>query len=213
MSCAPSREEMRARLIDVCSRTGGHIGAGLGVVELTVALHAVFDTPARPDRVGRRPPGLSAQAAHRPQRADGDAAPGGRPLRLPQAHRERVRHLRRRPRRHGDLGRLRHGRRRATSTARDFKVVAILGDGALTCGLAYEGLNNAGASERDIIVVLNDNEMSIAPNVGAMSKYLTSIQRNPLYNRVRSAIGSSCRRRARTARRRRARSSGSGRRA
>ncbi len=71
-----------------------------------------------------------------------------------------------------------------------FKVVSILGDGALTCGLAYEGLNNAGASERDFIVILNDNEMSIAPNVGAMSKYLTSIQRNPLYNRVRSAIGS-----------------------
>src|SRR5213595_4058692 len=71
----------------------------------------------------------------------------------------------------------------------DFKVVSILGDGALTCGLAYEGLNNAGASERDFVVVLNDNEMSIAPNVGAMSKYLTSIQRNSLYNRVRSAIG------------------------
>ena len=71
-----------------------------------------------------------------------------------------------------------------------YKVVSILGDGALTCGLAYEGLNNAGASERDFIVILNDNEMSIAPNVGAISKYLTSIQRNPLYNRVRSAIGS-----------------------
>ena len=70
-----------------------------------------------------------------------------------------------------------------------FKVVAVLGDGALTCGLAYEGLNNAGAADRDIIVVLNDNEMSIAPNVGAMSKYLNSIQRNPLYNRLRSKIG------------------------
>jgi 1-deoxy-D-xylulose-5-phosphate synthase len=71
----------------------------------------------------------------------------------------------------------------------DFKVVSILGDGALTCGLAYEGLNNAGASDRDFIVILNDNEMSIAPNVGAMHKYLTSIQRNPLYNRVRSKLG------------------------
>ncbi|MEP6992165.1 MAG: 1-deoxy-D-xylulose-5-phosphate synthase, partial [bacterium] len=69
------------------------------------------------------------------------------------------------------------------------KVVAILGDGALTCGLAYEGLNNAGHSDRDFIVVLNDNEMSIAPNVGAMHKYLTSIQRNPLYNRLRSRLG------------------------
>jgi 1-deoxy-D-xylulose-5-phosphate synthase len=70
-----------------------------------------------------------------------------------------------------------------------FKVAAVIGDGALSCGLAYEGLNNAGHSERDIVVVLNDNEMSIAPNVGAMHKYLTSIQRNPLYNRVRSKIG------------------------
>jgi 1-deoxy-D-xylulose-5-phosphate synthase len=69
------------------------------------------------------------------------------------------------------------------------KVVAILGDGALTSGLAYEGLNNAGHSDRDIVVVLNDNEMSIAPNVGAMHKYLTSIQRNPLYNRLRAKVG------------------------
>jgi 1-deoxy-D-xylulose-5-phosphate synthase len=67
--------------------------------------------------------------------------------------------------------------------------VAVLGDGALSCGLAYEGLNNAGHSDRDVVVVLNDNEMSIAPNVGAMHKYLTSIQRNPLYNRVRTKIG------------------------
>ncbi len=71
----------------------------------------------------------------------------------------------------------------------DFKVVAIIGDGAMTSGLAYEGLNNAGHSDRDVVVVLNDNEMSIAPNVGAMHKYLTSVQRNSLYNRVRSAIG------------------------
>ena len=71
----------------------------------------------------------------------------------------------------------------------DFKVVAIIGDGSLGSGLAYEGLNNAGASHRDMIVVLNDNEMSIAPNVGAMHKYLTSVQRNSLYNRVRTKIG------------------------
>ncbi len=70
-----------------------------------------------------------------------------------------------------------------------YKVVAVLGDGALTSGLAYEGLNNAGHSGRDLVVILNDNEMSIAPNVGAISKYLTSIQRNPLYNRMRAKIG------------------------
>ena len=71
----------------------------------------------------------------------------------------------------------------------EFKVAAILGDGALTCGLSYEGLNNAGHSDRDFVVVLNDNEMSIAPNVGAMHKYLVSVQRNPLYNRLRGKIG------------------------
>ena len=70
-----------------------------------------------------------------------------------------------------------------------YKVVAIIGDGSLTSGLAYEALNNAGHSDRDIIVILNDNEMSIAPNVGAMSKYLTQVQRNPIYNRIRSKIG------------------------
>jgi 1-deoxy-D-xylulose-5-phosphate synthase len=70
-----------------------------------------------------------------------------------------------------------------------YKVVAVLGDGALTSGLAYEGLNNAGHSGRDLVVILNDNAMSIAPNVGAISKYLTSVQRNPLYNRVRARIG------------------------
>ncbi len=72
---------------------------------------------------------------------------------------------------------------------KSFKVAAIIGDGSMGSGLAYEGLNNAGHSDRDIIVILNDNEMSIAPNVGAMHKYLTSIQRNPLYNRLRSRIG------------------------
>jgi 1-deoxy-D-xylulose-5-phosphate synthase len=71
----------------------------------------------------------------------------------------------------------------------DFKVVAVIGDGSMGSGLAYEGLNNAGDSGRDIVVVLNDNEMSIAPNVGAMHKYLTSVQRNPLYNRLRGSIG------------------------
>jgi 1-deoxy-D-xylulose-5-phosphate synthase len=70
-----------------------------------------------------------------------------------------------------------------------FRVAAVVGDGALTSGLSYEGLNNAGASDRDFIVILNDNEMSIAPNVGAISRYLGSIQRNPIYNRVRGAMG------------------------
>jgi 1-deoxy-D-xylulose-5-phosphate synthase len=180
---------IRERLIEVCSRTGGHIGAGLGVVELTVALHTAFDTPRDL---------LVWDVGHQ-----------GYPHKLLTGRNTRMESLRQE---HGLSGFLKRAESEydtfgaghaataisaglGMATARDlnkenFRVVSVLGDGALTCGLAYEGLNNAGASGRDFIVVLNDNEMSIAPNVGAMSKYLTSIQRNPLYNRVRSAIGS-----------------------
>jgi 1-deoxy-D-xylulose-5-phosphate synthase len=180
--------EMRERLIEVCSRTGGHIGAGLGVVELTVALHAVFDTPR--DKIVW------------------DVGHQGYPHKLLTGRGGRFETLRQEGGLSGFLRRVESeydtfGAGHAgtaisaaygMAVARDlkgenFSVVSVLGDGALTCGLAYEGLNNAGASESDFIVVLNDNEMSIAPNVGAISKYLTSIQRNPLYNRVRSAIG------------------------
>jgi 1-deoxy-D-xylulose-5-phosphate synthase len=182
-------DEMRARLIEVCSTTGGHIGAGLGVVELSVALHASFDTP-RDQLVW-------------------DVGHQGYPHKLLTGRNRAMETLRQEKGLSGFLRRSESeydtfGAGHAATaisaglgmaTARDlngetFKVVSVLGDGALTCGLAYEGLNNAGASGKDFIVVLNDNEMSIAPNVGAMSKYLTSIQRNPLYNRVRSAIGS-----------------------
>src|SRR6266513_6163224 len=182
-------EELRARLIEVCSRTGGHIGAGLGVVELTVALHAVFDAPRH--------------------KIVWDVGHQGYPHKFLTGRADRLETLRQENGLSGFLKRAESeydtfGAGHAgtaisagygMAVARDlnrqqFKVVSILGDGALTCGLAYEGLNNAGASERDFIVILNDNEMSIAPNVGAMSKYLTSIQRNPLYNRLRSAIGS-----------------------
>jgi 1-deoxy-D-xylulose-5-phosphate synthase len=182
-------EDIRSRLIEVCSRTGGHIGAGLGVVELSVALHAVFEAPT--DKIVW------------------DVGHQGYPHKLLTGRNDRMETLRQEEGLSGFLKRTESeydsfGAGHAgtaisagfgMAVARDlngehYKVVSILGDGALTCGLAYEGLNNAGASERDFIVVLNDNEMSIAPNVGAMSKYLTSIQRNPLYNRVRSAIGS-----------------------
>lgn len=191
-----SRDELRAvsaaireRLIEVCSRTGGHIGAGLGVVELSVAIHSAFDTPR--DQVVW------------------DVGHQGYPHKLLTGRNDGMDSLRQE---NGLSGFLKRGESEydtfgaghaataisaglGMATARDlngesFKVVSVLGDGALTCGLAYEGLNNAGASGRDFIVILNDNEMSIAPNVGAMSKYLTSIQRNPLYNRVRSKIGS-----------------------
>jgi 1-deoxy-D-xylulose-5-phosphate synthase len=180
--------EIRERLIDVCSRTGGHIGAGLGVVELTVALHYAFQTP-RDQLVW-------------------DVGHQGYPHKLLTGRNSRLETLRQE---HGLSGFLKRTESEfdafgaghaATSISAalgiaagrdlvgdDYSVVAIVGDGALTSGLAYEGLNNAGHSERDLIVVLNDNEMSIAPNVGAMSKYLNSIQRNSLYNRLRNVIG------------------------
>ena len=180
--------DVRERLIDVCSRTGGHIGAGLGVVELTIALHHAFDTP-RDQLVW-------------------DVGHQGYPHKLLTGRNDEMETLRQENGVSGFLKRTESeydafgAGHAATSisaalgiaSGRDiknesFKVVAIIGDGSLTSGLAYEGLNNAGHSERDIVVVLNDNEMSIAPNVGAMSKYLNSIQRNSLYNRVRSAIG------------------------
>ena len=181
-------DEIRNRLIDVCSRTGGHIGAGLGVVELTVALHAVFETP-RDQLVW-------------------DVGHQGYPHKLLTGRNTRMETLRQEAGLSGFLKRSESefdafgAGHAATSISaalgiaagRDllgetYKVVAVVGDGALTSGLAYEGLNNAGHSGRDVVVILNDNEMSIAPNVGAISKYLNSIQRNPLYNRIRARIG------------------------
>lgn len=180
--------DMRERLIDVCARTGGHIGAGLGVVELTIALHAAFDTP-RDQLVW-------------------DVGHQGYPHKLLTGRNARFETLRaeggvsaflKRTESEYDTFGAGHA---ATSISaalgmaagRDlngeqFKVAAIIGDGSLSSGLAYEALNNAGHSDRDFIVVLNDNEMSIAPAVGAMHKYLTSVQRNDFYNRLRSKIG------------------------
>jgi 1-deoxy-D-xylulose-5-phosphate synthase len=180
--------DIRAFLIRTCAETGGHIGAGLGVVELTMALHYVFDTPR--DQIVW------------------DVGHQGYPHKVLTGRWDRFDTLRQE---NGISGFLKRSESEydtfgaghaatAISAAlgmaagRDvkgeqFKVAAILGDGALTCGLAYEGLNNAGASERDILIILNDNEMSIAPNVGAINKYLTSVQRNPIYNRLRSKIG------------------------
>src|SRR5690348_11489654 len=180
--------ELRVALIDSCSRTGGHIGAGLGVVELTVALHYVLDTPH--DQIVW------------------DVGHQGYPHKMLTGRKDRFETLRQEAGMSGFLKRdespydafgAGHAATAISAalgiaTARDlrgedFRVAAVVGDGALTSGLSYEGLNNAGASDRDILVILNDNEMSIAPNVGAISKYLGSIQRNPIYNRVRGAIG------------------------
>ncbi|MBA4070644.1 MAG: 1-deoxy-D-xylulose-5-phosphate synthase [Gemmatimonas sp.] len=181
-------DELREFLIATCSTTGGHIGAGLGVVELTIALHFVYDAP-RDQLVW-------------------DVGHQGYPHKVLTGRRDRMGSLRQEGGLSGFLKRSESeydafgAGHAATSISAalgiamgrdlnrdDFKVVAIIGDGSLGSGLAYEGLNNAGASDRDIVVVLNDNEMSIAPNVGAMHRYLTSVQRNPLYNRVRSSLG------------------------
>src|SRR4029450_9240045 len=149
--------EMRARLIDVGPRPGGHIGAGLGVVELTIALHYVFDTPV--DQIVW------------------DVGHQGYPHKILTGRNDRLDTLRQEGGISGFLKRVESeydvfgaGHAGTAISAalgvpprpglkgEKFKVVAVPGGGALTCRLAYEGLNNAGAADRDIIVVLNDNE-------------------------------------------------------
>jgi 1-deoxy-D-xylulose-5-phosphate synthase len=183
----PLADEVRQRLIDVVSSTGGHIGAGLGVVELTVALLHVFESPR--DKivwdVGHQ--GYPWKVLT------------GRNQRFPTLRQEAGLNgfLRRSESEHDVFGAGHAGTGVSAAfgvaTARDIKredfhVVAVLGDGALTCGLSYEGLNNAGHSDRDIIIILNDNGMSIAPNVGAINKYLGSIIASPFTNRLRERV-------------------------
>ncbi len=169
-------EELRAETIDTVSVTGGHLGASLGVVELTVAIHAVFETPrdrliwdvghqtyphkiltGRRDRIRtlRQPGGLSGFT----RRSESEYDPFG------AAHSSTSISA--------GLG---------MAVARDLKeeenprnVIAVIGDGAMSAGMAYEAMNNAGAMKSRLIVVLNDNDMSIAPPVGAMSAYLSRL--------------------------------------
>ena len=166
--------ELRAELIDAVSLTGGHLGAGLGVVELTVALHHVFDTPD--------------------DRLIWDVGHQAYPHKILTGRRDRIRTLRRE-------GGLSGFTKRAESeydpfgaahsstsisaglgmaVARDLKggrnnVIAVIGDGAMSAGMAYEAMNNAGALDARLIVILNDNDMSIAPPTGAMSAYLARL--------------------------------------
>ncbi len=185
----PLADEVRERLIDVVSQTGGHIGAGLGVVELTVALLHVFESPA--DKVvwdvghqGYPWKVLTGRNQQLPTLRQEDGLNG---------------FLRRSESQHDMFGAGHAGTAISAAlgmaAARDLKgekhnVVAVVGDGAMTCGLSYEGLNNAGHSDRDLIVILNDNGMSIAPNVGAINKYLGSIIASPFTNRVREHVKS-----------------------
>jgi 1-deoxy-D-xylulose-5-phosphate synthase len=180
-------DEVRRRLIDVVSQTGGHIGAGLGVVELTVALCYSFDSPR--DKIVW------------------DVGHQGYPWKILTGRNERLPtlrqpgglsgFLRRSESEHDQFGAGHAGTGLSAAfgiaAARDlkgeaFKVVAVVGDGALTCGLPYEAMNNAGHSDRDIIMVLNDNGMSIAPNVGAINRYLGSIIASPITVRVRERV-------------------------
>lgn len=180
-------DEVRQRLIDVVSQTGGHIGAGLGVVELTVALLKAFDPPR--DKIVW------------------DVGHQGYPWKVLTGRDARLSTLRQEGGLSGFLRRDESGydvfgaghagtamsAAFGMATARDLKnetydVVAVVGDGAMTCGLSYEGMNNAGHSERDIILVLNDNGMSIAPNVGAISKYLGGMIASPFTNRMRTHV-------------------------
>ncbi len=180
-------DEVRQRLIDVVSQTGGHIGAGLGVVELTVALLHVFDSPR--DRivwdVGHQ--GYPWKILT------------GRDGRLPTLRQDGglSGFLRRDESPHDHFGAGHAGTALSAAfgmaVARDLrgeshKVVAVVGDGALTCGLPYEAMNNAGHSNRDILLIVNDNGMSIAPNVGAISKYLGSIIASPVTVRLRERV-------------------------
>ncbi|HYJ80015.1 MAG TPA: 1-deoxy-D-xylulose-5-phosphate synthase, partial [Longimicrobiaceae bacterium] len=180
--------EVRDRIIDVVSRhKGAHFGSNLGTVELTVALHRVFDTPrdqliwdvghqAYPHKI----------LTGRNERMDSIRKKGG------------LSGFLRRDESEYDVFGAGHAGTSISAAVgvaaardlrgEDFEVVAVIGDGSMTCGLPYEALNNAGHTDRDLIVVLNDNEMSISPNVGALHKYLTGIRTSPFYNRVRDEV-------------------------
>ena len=180
-------DELRDELIDIVSETGGHLGAGLGVVELTVALHYVFDTPK--DK-------LVWDVSHQCY-----------PHKLITGRRDRIKTLRRggglsgftkRTESEYDPFGAAHSSTSISSTLgmavakklsnNNNNVVAVIGDGAMSAGMAYEAMNNAGALRSKLIVVLNDNDMSIARPVGAMSRYLAKLLSGKLYFNLRETI-------------------------
>jgi 1-deoxy-D-xylulose-5-phosphate synthase len=180
-------DELRLETIDAVSVTGGHLGAGLGVVELTVAIHYIFNTPddrliwdvghqayphkiitGRRDRIRtlRQGGGLSGFT----KRTESDYDPFG------AAHSSTS---------------ISAGLGMAVGRAldgRDNNVIAVIGDGSMSAGMAYEAMNNAGARNERLIVILNDNDMSIAPPVGALSSYLTRISSSNTYLQFRETL-------------------------
>jgi 1-deoxy-D-xylulose-5-phosphate synthase len=180
--------EIRQELIDVVTRNGGHLGASLGAIELAVALHWVFDSPrdrivwdvghqayahklltGRRDRFAtiRQEDGLSGFLSRDESQHDAFGA-GHASTSISAALGMAVAF--------------------SQSAERDRRVVAVIGDGALTGGMAFEALNNAGILDLPFLVILNDNEMSIAPNVGAMSRYLDRVRTDPRYHRAKDEL-------------------------
>ena len=176
--------ELRTELVDAVSQTGGHLGAGLGVVELTVAIHYVFNTPD--------------------DRLIWDVGHQAYPHKILTGRRDRIRTLRQE---HGLSGFTKRAESEydpfgaahsstsisaglGMAVARDLSggdrnVIAVIGDGAMSAGMAYEAMNNAGALDARLIVILNDNDMSIAPPSGAMSGYLAHLASGGTYAGVR----------------------------
>ncbi len=179
-------DELRRETIDAVSVTGGHLGAGLGVVELTVALHYIFDTPR--------------------DRLIWDVGHQAYPHKILTGRRDRIRTLRqggglsgftRRSESEYDPFGAAHSSTSISAglgmaVARDLShgtnnVIAVIGDGAMSAGMAYEAMNNAGAMHSRLIVILNDNDMSIAPPTGAMSSYLARLVSSQTYRSIREA--------------------------
>lgn len=176
--------EIREEMIRVTARTGGHLGAGLGTVELTIALHRLFDSPHEP---------IVWDVGHQAY-----------PHKLLTGRQERFATIRQEDGLSGFLVREESehdvfGAGHASTSisaalgmavAKELRgdrspVVAVIGDGAMTGGMAYEAINNAGQLTAPLIVVLNDNEMSISPNVGGLTKYLNRIRTNAHYNQLK----------------------------
>jgi 1-deoxy-D-xylulose-5-phosphate synthase len=181
-------DEVRERIVDVVSEhKGAHFGSNLGTVELAVALHRAFETPR--DQV-------IWDVGHQ---AYPHKILTGRNAEFPTIRkRNGLSPFLRRDESEYDVFGAGHAGTSISAgvgiaAARDikgehFEVIAVIGDGSMTCGLPYEALNNAGHNERDLIVVLNDNQMSISPNVGAIHTYLTNVRTNPTYNRLREEV-------------------------
>jgi 1-deoxy-D-xylulose-5-phosphate synthase len=180
-------QEIREEIIETCARTGGHLGSSLGAVELNVALHYVFESPR--DRlvwdVGHQAYAHKLLTGRR-DRFRTIRTPGGL-AGFPERHESEhdafgVGHASTAI--SAGLGMI-EGKRLTGAPGR---VVALVGDGAMTGGIAFEGLNQAGYLRRDLLVVLNDNEMSISPNVGAMSEWFSKKFASRTYNRWRHAV-------------------------